>query len=108
MPEQLSPLSQEEYDDLIRGLVCDCAPRLFAVVRDYGERIDGEIVAWGMAFDGDWAEAVTIPGRMRISVDSLDGVVRRFAGGEDVTARVVWARPEQERDGGPGAQKTAA
>lgn len=49
-----------------------------------------------MAFDG-YAEIVSVEGRTRMSVCSLDRAVRRFGRGPDVSARLVWVRQRAER-----------
>lgn len=46
--------SEEEFAELVQGLVDDHAPRVFALVEEIGERLDGGIFAWGLEF-GDWA-----------------------------------------------------
>jgi hypothetical protein len=48
---------EEEFAAGLEELVADFAPRLFALVEETGERVDGRIVAWGMAFD-DRAEVI--------------------------------------------------
>ncbi|MCA1671371.1 MAG: hypothetical protein LC799_03935 [Actinobacteria bacterium] len=42
-----APLCGEaEFTELVGELVADEAPRLFAVVQEYGTRVDGRIVVW--------------------------------------------------------------
>lgn len=48
---------EEEFARLMSEMVAAEAPRLFALVQEYGDRVDGRIAAWGMAFD-DGAEVV--------------------------------------------------
>lgn len=43
------PVSEEEFAEEVRELVASSAPRVFALVEEYGERVDGRIIAWGMA-----------------------------------------------------------
>ena len=46
-PATLAPLCHEaEFAQEINELVADEAPRLFAVVQEYGERADGRVAAW--------------------------------------------------------------
>ena len=47
------------------GLVADFAPRVFAVVQEYGDRVDGRIAAWGVAFT-DHTEVIGVVGTVRI------------------------------------------
>lgn len=89
----LVPLCGEaEFTELVDEMVTDEAPRLFAVVQVYGERVDGQIAAWGMAFE-DHAEVVSVDGLTRLSLCSPERAVRRFGRRPDVTARLVWVNP---------------
>lgn len=46
-PTGMPPLcSEKDFDDLLVQLVTDSAPRTFAVVQEYGQRVDGHIAAW--------------------------------------------------------------
>jgi hypothetical protein len=58
-------------------MVADEAPRLFAVVQEYGERVDGQIAAWGMAF-ADHAEVVSVKRGMRMSLQAPEKALRMF------------------------------
>jgi len=48
----------------MEGMVASNAPRLFAIVQERGERVDGRIAAWGMAFYDD-VEIVGADGDVR-------------------------------------------
>lgn len=66
--DELRPLGDEaEFAELVKALVADTAPCLFALVEECGERADGWIVAWGMQFE-DHAEVVAADRGLRISV----------------------------------------
>jgi hypothetical protein len=86
-------MEQQEFDELVAEMVAVEAPRLFAVVREYGERLDGELAAWGMAFD-DHVEVVSIGGHRRMSLCSPERAVFFFGLGPDVTAHLIWVSPE--------------
>ncbi|MGH3686167.1 MAG: hypothetical protein ACRDQ9_10760 [Pseudonocardiaceae bacterium] len=93
-PATLTPLCDKaEFAQEIAELVADEAPRMFAVVQEYGERVDGQIVAWGMALE-DRAEVVRINGHRRLSLRSPERAVRAFSIRPHITARVVWVNPE--------------
>ena len=48
----LAPLcGEEEFAELVAEMVAEGAPRLFAVVQEFGERVDGRIAAWGVALE---------------------------------------------------------
>lgn len=45
-PATLPPVgSREEFTALVDTIVADSAPRMFAIVHEYGDRVDGWIVA---------------------------------------------------------------
>ncbi len=86
------PLWDEaEFAALCEGLVADFAPRLFALVEEAGERLDGRILAWGMAFE-DHAQVVgadrAFRGKFR-SAESARELFSRYA-----KMRLVWYNPE--------------
>ncbi|MDQ3579479.1 MAG: hypothetical protein M3443_18165, partial [Actinomycetota bacterium] len=88
--EREAPLcSREEYERLIAGMVCEFAPRLFAVIQEYGDRVDGRIAAWGLAFD-DYAEIVGVDRGLRMSTTSPEQSLIGFTHRPDITARVMW------------------
>jgi len=87
-PDSSPPFSDAKFEALIRELVTDDAPRLFAVVEEYGDREDAHVGAWGLAFP-DHAEVVTAEGTLRMRVQSPDSTLRFFLA-PNVTARVVW------------------
>lgn len=90
MTDEITPLGdEEEFGRLLSEMVTDQAPRMFAVVQEYGERIDGRIAAWGMAFD-EHASVVDVRGNIFISTESAEASLRRFELGREVTPRVVW------------------
>jgi hypothetical protein len=71
----------------------DEAPRLFAVVQEYGERVDGRIAAWGMAL-ADHAEVVSVTRGMRMSLQTPKNALRMFTFGNHLRARLVWFNPD--------------
>ncbi|GAA3462665.1 hypothetical protein ACFFSW_24855 [Saccharothrix longispora] len=79
----------DSYDEFVAELVSDDAPRLFAVVREYGDREDADVAAWGMAFP-DRAEVVGVERRVRMSLRDPERAARLFAGGDGARARLVW------------------
>ncbi|MFG1902064.1 hypothetical protein [Micromonospora carbonacea] len=40
----------EEFHRMLVELVGEFAPHRFAICEEHGDRVDGEVVAWGMAF----------------------------------------------------------
>ncbi|MPZ64934.1 MAG: hypothetical protein GEU83_05285 [Pseudonocardiaceae bacterium] len=98
-PTGIPPLcSESDFDELLQQLVADSAPRTFAVVQEYGERVDGRIAAWGLAFD-DHVNVVSADDGIRMTLGSADRVRHAFTWGRHITARLVWV------DRGEGAQR---
>lgn len=93
-PCGLAPLCDEpEFAALLDTMVADEAPRLFAVVQEYGVRADGAIVAWGMAFD-DHAEVVSVGSGVRGNQPTAQDTLRLFHWGSHIRARLVWLTPD--------------
>lgn len=92
-PSGPAPLCDEpEFAAILEEMVTDEAPRLFAVVQEYGERADGMIAAWGMAFD-DHAEVVSVARGHRMSLQTAENARRMFTSGSHIRARLVWLSP---------------
>lgn len=92
-PVPESPLCDEqEFAADVADMVADEAPRLFAVVEEYGERVDARIAAWGMSFD-EQAIAVDVDDRFTMFLQSPKGALRLFREPQ-VTPRLVWVDPE--------------
>jgi hypothetical protein len=81
---------EEEFVELMMEMVAEEAPRLFALVQELGERADGRIAAWGLAFEDGPAEVVGVVPGTRMTLRSPESAVRRFSAGEHVRARLVW------------------
>ncbi|MPZ67086.1 MAG: hypothetical protein GEU83_16795 [Pseudonocardiaceae bacterium] len=98
--------TEEEFAQLVAELVTDEAPRLFALVEEHGERVDGWILAWGMAFE-DHVEIVGVDGGMRGSFPSVQRA--RWALSRRVKVRLVWVdtvaplRPRSPSESAPEA-----
>lgn len=93
-PTEMTPLcGEEEFAAFLENIVADEAPRLFAVVQEYGERVNVRIAAWGMAFD-DHAEVVRVDRRLRMNLRAPENALRYFTQGGDIRARLVWFNPD--------------
>jgi hypothetical protein len=79
-----------EFDEEMAEMVAEEAPRLFAVVQERGDRVDGRIAAWGMAFT-DHVEVVRDSGS--VSFRSAERVRWLFGLRQGVTAHLVWVGP---------------
>ncbi|WP_229400310.1 hypothetical protein [Micromonospora okii] len=70
--------TEEEFQQALVELVNEFAPRRFAICEEHGDRIDGDVFAWGLAFtDGAvlWGDADSLAGRFR----DAESAVRLFA-----------------------------
>jgi hypothetical protein len=89
-PAGIEPLcGGEEFAAEMRMMVAEDAPRVFAIVQEYGDRVDARLAAWGLAFE-DHADAITVGNGMHLSAHSPNALVRRFRTGKHVTPHVVW------------------
>jgi hypothetical protein len=66
---------------------------MFAIVEEYGERVDAWIAGWGMAFD-DRAEVISVQGGLRMSLRSPENALRGFGFGTHIKPRLVWVNPD--------------
>ena len=61
------------------------APKMFAVVEEYGDRADRRIAAWGMAF-ANRATVVGVHGGSHLSMNSPEAALRAF----NTNSKLVW------------------
>lgn len=80
---------EAEFAELLDDMVADEAPRLFAVVQEYGDRVDARIAAWGMSFD-DHADVIGIDGGLHLGVPSPSRALRAFRVGTHIASRLIW------------------
>lgn len=81
---------EDEFAQEVRELVADEAPQVFALVEEYGERVDGWIVAWGMAFE-DHVQVVGVNGALSARLPSSERAHRVFSRQRKI--RLVWTSP---------------
>ncbi|CCH30434.1 hypothetical protein ABZ816_16855 [Actinosynnema sp. NPDC047251] len=90
MAAEPKPLCDErEFAAILRDLVDGDAPRLFAIVEEYGVREDAWVAAWGIDL-GDHAEVLSVDGGFRLTTEKPETAVRLFAASGGVTAHLVW------------------
>lgn len=94
-PANTPPRCDEtRFASILEQLVADDAPRVFAVIQEYGTRLDAWIAAWGMAFD-DHAEVISVEGSTRMSLQTPDTALLGFhEADEHIHARLVWFNPD--------------
>ena len=87
-----------DFDQEVRSLVLDTAPRLFAVVQEFalddGWR-DAEVAAWGTAYEDGRVDVISVDGLRRLSLASPARAIWYFARRDGVTARLVWLTPSR-------------
>ncbi len=88
------PCSEEEFAEEVRELVAADAPPMFALVEEYGERVDGRIVAWGIAF-ADHVDVFSVNGIRRASLPSVERAHKAFSRRRKI--RLVWTSPATPR-----------
>lgn len=90
-PQSTQPVPCD-FDKELCELALDNAPRVFAVTIQYdvapGEP-DGEIAAWGLAYDDGSAHIVTVDGRHRLRLKSPERAIWWFGRRGDI-ARLLW------------------
>lgn len=92
-PAGLPPLGDEQqFAATLEGMVADCAPRMFAVVQEYGRRVDARIAAWGLAGD-DHADAFGVDRSLWMKLQAPDDALPAFIWGDHITTRLVWVNP---------------
>ncbi len=92
-PSGREPLGDEQqFAEILEGMVATFAPRVFAVVQVYGERVDGRVAAWGLAFE-DHVAVFGVDGRLQMTSQEPEDALPRFAWGRHITTRLVWVNP---------------
>ncbi|GAB2986170.1 hypothetical protein [Saccharothrix stipae] len=59
----------EEFAAVMRQLAAEDAPRLFAIVEEYGERQEARVAGYGLAYPGH-AEVNSVEGDFHLSSES--------------------------------------
>jgi hypothetical protein len=93
MPEP--SMSEQTYAAIMDELVHESAPSRFAVVQDYGTRVDGRVAAYGIATTEG---ATVIDDGGVLSLRDADSSALIYARPPHVTARVVWIDAEPQVD----------
>jgi hypothetical protein len=92
-PSGMEPMCGEGlFAQIMEEMVADSAPRVFAVVQEYGERVDMRIAGWGLAFP-DHARAVSVDDAFFMKSSAPEDTLSGFRCGSHVTPRLVWVDP---------------
>ncbi|CAM3667848.1 hypothetical protein KIPE111705_19715 [Kibdelosporangium persicum] len=84
-----------QFTSLITAIVADQAPRVFVVVLEFGELVEAEIVAWGMALDTG-AYMITVDGRNQYALAEPENALMYVRGRTNTTPHLVWAASASE------------
>lgn len=88
---------REQFDNMLAELAARHAPRRFAVVQEYGDRLDARVAAWGMGFD-DRADMVSVEGRRWMTLGAAEHAPMFFARTPKISASVLWLDPAKEEE----------
>ncbi|SMD05487.1 hypothetical protein [Kibdelosporangium aridum] len=80
----------DDFDADVTEMVFDNKPKLFAVVLEYGNQVDAQIVAWGIALD-EHAYMTTVDGRNQYALAHAENALRYIRHRPEATPRLVWA-----------------
>ncbi|KAA2252611.1 hypothetical protein F0L68_35315 [Solihabitans fulvus] len=89
----MPPWTEEQFSAILAAMVADHAPRVFAVVQECGERLDGRIAAWGFAFE-DHAEIIGVRGDLRMRLSNPEDALPGFRWNDNLTPRLIWLDPD--------------
>lgn len=84
--------TEEEFDEAVVEMVVDEAPRLFAVVQEYGARVDARIAGWGLAHE-DHVDVIGVGNSVHLGASRPEDMLRYFHRRDLITARIVWPDP---------------
>ncbi|ONI79489.1 hypothetical protein ALI144C_27220 [Actinosynnema sp. ALI-1.44] len=97
MNQQLTDdLRNVDFTTLVSRFVTDQAPRVFAVVVEYGEQTDAEIIGWGMELPCG-AYMVTTDGRNQYVLTEPEHALRYVHSRTNTTPHLVWATPNPDK-----------
>jgi hypothetical protein len=100
-PSGFPPLCEEdEFAEVVAEMVADEAPRLYAIVAEFGERVDAKCAAWVLAFKEN-ALVFNLDGTSQRAVADPEDALRYFAVGTSVRPRLVLADPSLASPVGP-------
>jgi hypothetical protein len=74
---RVQPWTKEEFVGLMHQLAVSEAPRLFAIVEEYGEAEDARVAGYGLAY-ADRAEVDGVEGGFRLSSKSAESARSLF------------------------------
>ncbi|MGW3162743.1 hypothetical protein ACWC9Q_07640 [Streptomyces sp. NPDC001142] len=92
-PHASLPAPPDGFDGEIRALVEATAPRLFAVVEQFGTadgELDARVAAWGLAHDDGRAQVTAVDGGFRMSLRTPDRAAHMISMRPGSIGCLVW------------------
>jgi hypothetical protein len=94
----------DEFTNLLHLIAKEQAPRLFAIVEEYGEQEDGRVAGYGLAYS-DHADVNSVDGDFHLVSQSPERARRLFeisASSRGVRTHLVWltSAPEDAEEEG--------
>ncbi|CAM3994312.1 hypothetical protein KIPE111705_35230 [Kibdelosporangium persicum] len=86
-----------DFTTAVAEMVTEHAPRLFAVVLEYGEQTDARVAAWGMTLE-DGAYMITADGKNQYVLAEPENALRYVRRHTNITPHLVWAAPSAPRE----------
>lgn len=77
------------FAEAVGAVLRASAPRVFAVLHEFGHREHARIAAWGMAFDDDHVEVADVDGSCRMRLSSAERA-RALLEHEQAKAHLFW------------------
>ncbi len=84
--------TKEEFTRAVADMVANSAPRLFAVVQEYGIRADARIAGWGLAHETH-VDVIGTENCVYLGRSRPEDLLRHFHRRHLVTAHIVWPAP---------------
>jgi hypothetical protein len=96
--------TKEEFTNLLHLIAKKQAPRLFAIVEEYGEQEDGRVAGYGLAYP-DHADVNSVEGDFHLVSQSPERARQLYemsAGSRGVRTHLVWLTGAPEDSGEEG------
>jgi hypothetical protein len=81
-----------DFATLVTDMVTHQAPRVFAIVLEYGDQIDAQVIAWGMALE-ESAYVTTVDGKNQYLLTEPQNALKYMPSRAGTTPHLVWTFP---------------
>jgi hypothetical protein len=93
-PSTMPSLTEDQWAAYTQAMISD-PPRRFAIMQEWGERVDGRLAAWGVAYDHG-IEVIDAESSTRFQLETPNLALLAYTRLPHVKASVVWIDPEPE------------